>query len=339
MDFIVGTYAPDHGHTFVAEGFGKIYALRSLPASSSLCVFDGHTLAPLGEYPTPGEHSCHITLLAHQAVLADYTSGTLSVFDLTAEGLPVGTPTVIPFEGHGLHPIRQQGPHIHSSVLSLDGSTLLVIDLGCDKIYRFAVKEGRLAPACVGTMHLPDGSGPRCALFGTDKNLLYVVTELSDEVLVCRWDGQDELTVLQRHCFNPSHPGGGGQIALSPDGRFLYASSRVMGTAGEGRCSYPDGVAVFQVENDGMLSPLTYQITGGHPRHFSLSADGTLLLVACRDSDVIQVFSRDASTGELHLYPKTYTVPKPVYVAERKEHKGQPASSFQFNCVFAETVE
>lgn len=48
-----------------------------------------------------------------------------------------------------------------------------------------------------------------------------------------------------------------------------------------------------------MLTKVGYQLTGIHPRNFIITPNGKYLLVACRDSNVIQVYERDTDTGLL----------------------------------------
>ena len=310
MAMIIGTYTPQWGHTALAEGFGKLYALRSLPGGSSLCVFDmpsdisdvvaldGLTLK--AEFQTPGTHSCHITPLEHQAVISDYTSGTLSLFDLDAEGMPVGEPLVIRFEGSGPDPVRQTCPHIHSSWVSPDGKTIVAIDLGCDRIYRYAVAGGRINVDSQDTFDLPAGCGPRHCAFSHDGTMLYVATELSDEVLVYSFP---EMILQQRCLTNESRPHGGGHIVLSPDGEYLYVSSRLEN----------DGIAIFKVSSDGFIEKCGYQPTGSHPRHFAISQDGAALVCAARDGGVLEFFDICHADGSLNKQTE-YNIDKPVFV-------------------------
>lgn len=299
-----GCWTPECGHTYLASGNGRLYFLRSLPGGSYLCVYDSEGKNLLGEYRTPGEHSCHITLLQHQAVVCDYTSGTMSLYPLDAEGLPIGIPSVMRFSGCGPDPVRQASPHIHSSWVSPDGRSLIVADLGADRLYRFSIREGRIDPDTREDFAAPPGCGPRHCAFSADGGHLYVSTELSDEVLVYSYP---DMSLVQRVEVNPLHPRGGGHVALSPDGRFLYASSRLEG----------DGIAVFAVGPDGLLIKAGYSRTGLHPRHFSISSDGLRLVVACRDSGTVETYSRDLSTGLLSPTPDTIRLEKPVFVLQR----------------------
>ena len=298
MELLIGTWDKAWGHTFIARGFGKLYALRSLGEGSALCVFDEQA-RPLGEYPTPGAHSCHITLLGKQAVVADYTSGTLSIYPLGPDGIPSAAPELLCFEGHGPHPVRQTSPHIHSSWISPDGLSLVVADLGCDFLYRFSISDGKVDLSGVERFAMPEGCGPRHCCFGD--GVLYVSTELSDEVLVLSWP---EMELLQRVNVNPELPQGGGHLLLSPDRRFLYASSRLKN----------DGVAIFSVVEGGLLKSAGYCPTGRHPRHFCLTPSGDALLVACRDDDVVELYNRDSSDGSLTPAGAEVSIENPVYV-------------------------
>ena len=326
MTILVGTNNAYWGHTFLAEGNDKVYALRSLAPSSSLCTFDKSALngregiieltsldAPMVESKTEGEHSCHITLLPREAVVADYTSGTLTLYPLAKDGSVEGEPRLLRFAGSGPHPRRQTSPHIHSSALSPDGSTLIIVDLGTDRLYRFVVSDGR-TELHYATISLPAGCGPRHSVFSPEGDMLYVVTELSDEVLVYR---TSDYTLLERHSLSGENPQGGSHITLSPDGRYLYASLRVSSTANAAACTKGDGVAYFERRADGSLVRLGYCTTGGHPRHFAVSDDGATLIVACRDSNSVEFYPIDPANGAVGEQTHKVEVEKPVFILTR----------------------
>ena len=323
MSILVGIASPYWGHTFIAEGNGKIYALRSLADSSSLCVFDAKIAGEggvfcvtnevaskaLAEVTTPGKHSCHIVLLERQAVVADYTSGTLTLYDLDKEGMPQPNPEVVQFEGKGPHPKRQLSPHIHSSMLSPDGKTLLVVDLGCDRLIRYKVENGRLVLPEAEVIALPAGCGPRHCAFAPEGDYLYVVTELSDEVMTFR---TSDYKLIARYTLNAGNPEGGAHIVVSADGKYIYASSRVSKTSKAPSLPIPDGVAIYERLANGKLKQLHYQPTGKHPRHFAVSEDGSKLVVACRDDDAVEIYALEGGvpTGKVEKIEMS----QPVYI-------------------------
>jgi len=304
VKLLVGSWSSLWGHTFIARGSGKLYALRSLAAGSALLVWEESSMRFLGEYPAPGGHPCHIALTGREAVLSDYSSGTLTLFPLGAGGLLCAEPHLLRFSGSGPDPERQRSPHIHSCCLSPDGSSMVTADLGTDRLYRFAVTEGAVAENSREDFALPSGCGPRHCAFGN--GVLYVATELSDEVLVLSWPG---MKLLQRRTVNDARPGGGAHLLLSPDGAFLYVSSRHRG----------DGIAVFRTGPGGLLERSSYAFTGRHPRHFCLTPDGSMLLCACRDDDMVQLFRRDGATGALTRLPQAIPTETPVFVQAYEE--------------------
>ncbi len=321
LTILVGSNTAYWGHTYIAEGNDKIYALRSL-SPSSLCVFDDDVLksregvveltslqTPMTESFTNGESSCHIVLLDREAVVADYTSGTLTLYPLNRRGEVCGEARLLQFEGSSVHPTRQKSPHIHSSAISPDGKSVVVVDLGCDKLYRFAVKNGRIAEQ-LSTIATPSGCGPRFSTFSPNGKYLYVVTELSDEVLVYN---TADYTLLNKYSLHTANPGGGAHIALSHSGRYLYASLRVSSVAKD--CPISDGVAIYECLADGKLRKLHYQPTSGHPRHFAISADDKALVVACRDDDVVEVYPLENGVPVGRV--EKISVSQPVYVGLR----------------------
>lgn len=85
-------------------------------------------------------------------------------------------------------------------------------------------------------------------------------------------------------------------------------------------CFGPDDMLANDLGTDRIhLFPITkgesvISQPGKHPRNFTLSPDGCFLLVACRDSHVVQVFSRDADSGLLTDTGHDITQDKPVCV-------------------------
>lgn len=281
-------------------------------ACANALTFDSATgtLTLINSQPTQGAAPCHIALSPEEdyVVTANYNGSNISLFPLDGEDrLKPGQ--TIGFEGSGPDKERQAIPHLHFVYFTPDNRYLLANDLGTDRIHRFPLntrQKGSDTPLVDGQhasdIRLTPGSGPRHAVFSADGRFAYLITELSGEVMAFTYDG-DSLSLMQTIQADTLDARGSADIHLSPDGRFLYASNRLKG----------DGLAIFRVNpEDGTLSKAGYQPTGIHPRNFVLTPNGQYLLVACRDTDEIQIFARDASTGLLTDTGRRIKTTKPV---------------------------
>lgn len=281
-------------------------------ACANALTFDAATgtLTLINSQPTQGATPCHIALSPEEdyVVTANYNGSNISLFPLDEEGrLKPGQ--TIGFEGSGPDKECQAIPHLHFVYFTPDNHYLLANDLGTDRIHRFPLntrQKGSNTPLVdrqrASDIRLTPGSGPRHAVFSADGRFAYLITELSGEVMAFTYDG-DSLSLMQTIQADTLDARGSADIHLSPDGRFLYASNRLKG----------DGLAIFRVNpEDGTLSKAGYQPTGIHPRNFVLTPNGQYLLVACRDTDEIQIFARDASTGLLTDTGRRIKTTKPV---------------------------
>ena len=254
-----------------------------------------------------GGAPCHIWVDSKQrlAVTANYLGGNMSVFPIASDG-SLGEANIFSFEGGTPGSSRQEAPHLHCIYVSPDERYLFANDLGTDRIYKFDLKvEGEKLSLQEGTpsfFSLPVGEGPRHAEFHPNGKWLYLLSELSGNVVVLDYE-EGNLSPIQFIEADSLHAAGSADIHVSPDGRFLYASNRLKG----------DGIAIFEInQEDGMLKRIGYQPTGKHPRNFIITSNGKYLLCACRDSDIIQIFTIDSTTGLLQDTKQTIQRRKPV---------------------------
>jgi 6-phosphogluconolactonase len=111
---------------------------------------------------------------------ANYTSGSVSIHPVGADGSLGGRTDLVPHSGTpGPQADRQDGPHAHQVVFA-DGG-LLVCDLGLDAVIGYRLDDGRLTEVVRSSM--PAGSGPRHLVLAGP--LAYVVGELESTVTVC----------------------------------------------------------------------------------------------------------------------------------------------------------
>ena len=259
---------------------------------------------------THGAAPCNIVLdpAGQYVVTANYNGGNITLFPVEGAERTLGAGQVVNFQGKGPDKVRQTQPHLHCVLFTPDGRYLLANDLGTDRIHVFPVnqtrKEGEslLALSQASDVILKPGVGPRHLCFAPDGKRAYLLTELSGEVVTLSYDG-NKLEALQYIQADTVGARGSADIHISPDGRFVYASNRLKN----------DGIAIFRVNpQDGTLLRAGYQPTGIHPRNFILTPDGKYLLVACRDSNTIQVFRRDAATGLLSDAGRPISMRQPV---------------------------
>ncbi|NDV67640.1 lactonase family protein [Dysgonomonas sp. 25] len=259
----------------------------------------------LNKQQTGGLAPCYITIDKEQkfVVTADYL-GTLTVFPTDATGRLEKASQVFKFEGKGIDRERQNQPHIHTAEFSPDGDYLFATDLGTDKIYKFDVNatESSLKKGTPESFAVKGGVGPRHLAFHPNGKYAYLITEMGGTVIGFNYkDGM--LEEFQTIVADTLHAKGSADIHISPDGRFLYASNRLQG----------DGIAIFSIDqSNGQLTKVAYQPTGIHPRNFVITPNGKYLLVACRDSDLIQIYSINKATGLLEDTSKTIELDMPV---------------------------
>ena len=266
----------------VAEGGADdsyIYSLKYCP--------DSMTLAVAGHDKTLGSSPCFVMAdwKRGMAFTANYSGGSLSVFGAGGSG-NVARQKVLNFRGRGVHPSRQEKPHIHSVYYSPDSSRIWACDLGTDRIR--VIRADDYTYTGEEDIVLPDGSGPRHICFHSSGKYAYVITELSGDVVVLDIKDGGMAEIIQTVKADTVGGEGSADIHLSPDGRFLYASCRIKS----------DGLAVFRVSADtGKIERTGYCLTGKHPRNFAITPNGKYILVACRDENAIEIYEVNKDTG------------------------------------------
>ena len=259
---------------------------------------------------TQGAAPCYIALSPNEdfVLTANYNGGNISVFRLNENG-ELLRPRVISFMGHGTDSIRQDRPHLHCISFTPDGKYTLAVDLGTDCVHMFLInaQDNNTHIPFLNEDHpqnyvLPAGSGPRHICFSPDQKFVYLITELSGDVIVMSYNDIN-TKIIQTIKADTLGARGSADIHITPDGRYLYASNRLKG----------DGIAIFKInQSTGLLTKVGYQLTGIHPRNFVISPNGKFLLVACRHSNEIQLYQIDPSTGLLRDTGKRVNTPEPT---------------------------
>jgi 6-phosphogluconolactonase len=268
-------------------------------------------LTNLNRVSSAGDNPCYVDVDDKNrfVFVSNYGSGNLIAVALKEDGSLSNSSQVIQQEGSSINKGRQQGPHVHSALLSPDDQYLLTPNLGTDKVCIYKVdannKSQPLSPAHHAFVSVKAGSGPRHLAFHPNSRFLYLIQEMESMITVFEYkDGKltEKQTITM---LSPDFKGqvGAADIHVSPDGKFLYGSNR--GDANE--------IVIYAIDNDGKLSYAGRQsILGKTPRNFAIDPSGNFLLSANQMTDEVVIFKRDQKTGLLAPTGKTIKVSRPV---------------------------
>lgn len=236
-------------------------------------------------------------------VIANYGAGTVAVMPLESDGRLQPVSQLVTLTGMpGPDPAQQASSHPHAVIFDPTGHFVIVPDKGFDKTFVFRFGNGRLTPGGQRAIAAKAGAAPRHTIFHPARPFLYVNNELDSTVSVFAWNpGNGQAAETQVISTIPDGHAGRNttaEIAVSPDGRFLYVSNRGQ-----------DSIVLFTVnQSNGRLTYAGQTASGGtRPRFFTLDPAGTRLYAANQDSDDITGFHLDSVTG----------VPRPLGVVAR----------------------
>jgi len=254
-----------------------------------------------------GADPCYIINDDKNVLIANYSGGTISVFNKKADGSLGDAIQVIKLTGSGPDKSRQEAPHAHMVYFSPDKKYVFANDLGTDKVYMYSYNPvgGAKTLTLKEAFSVKAGSGPRHLIFNPNGTFVYVLQELDGSITTFDYVNE-KLTQIQEINITPNLLGGkhgAADIHISNDGKYLYATNR--GDA--------NTISAFRVHANGLLQ-MVQQIStqGSGPRNFTITPNDAYLLVANKNTNNITIFKRDKSSGLLTDTGKKIELCQPV---------------------------
>jgi len=262
---------------------------------------------------TAGKNPVHLVVdpTNRFVIVANHFTSTVVVLERNTDGsLGKLTDSVALTGKIGPHRVEQPFAKPHQVEFDRTERFLVVPDKGLDRVFVFALdpRTGKLTQTA-GSVAARESAGPRHVAFHPTNAYAYVVNELDSTVMAYRFDSAaGALTAFQVVTTLPDTFVGNNraaEIAVAPDGNFLYASNRGH-----------DSIATFGIEAaTGRLTQQGWTDSRGKtPRFFALDAPGRLLFVANEDSDRIVAFRTDPTTGKLAATGAVVATGSPVCI-------------------------
>ncbi|MFD2597458.1 lactonase family protein [Sphingobacterium corticis] len=342
-DMYVGTYTDGtksqgiYRYTFNAgTGQAQVVSVTDSPNPSFLARFENRLLAvnegggqdatislfeitPKGltlvdKSTTLGDHPCHVALdpAGNIALVSNYSGGSLGLFSLVDNRKHLVLHDLMEFDGSGPNTDRQQQSHIHSAFFN--NGLAYVSDLGSDQIHVYkpshdgtGLRNGVLQLEEKTVVYTLEGGGARHVAFSGDGSTLYSLQEITGQVAVFKFEGEEwalkQIVPIFGDGFEGEH--GAAELKVSPDGRTLYATNR-----GDANL-----IVQYDILANGTLEWRNqYGVQGDGPRNFNITPDGRYVLVANQKTNQIVVFQRDTISGDLSDTGTRIDVPAPVCI-------------------------
>jgi 6-phosphogluconolactonase len=273
-------------------------------------------LALLNRVATRGAGPCHLSLdkSGKYVLVANYDGGSVATFPIHDGGSLGETAGFVQHHGSSVNKERQEAPHAHWIGVSPDNRFAIEANLGLDElpVYRLNARNGDVSPI-EPFVKLNPGAGPRHIAFHPNGKFAYVLAEMEDSVTTFAYKASNAslsplqtvsaLSTLRKDYKGPKEAA---EIAVHPNGKFLYASNR----------GGIDTISAFSLDPvKGTLNLKNeYPTMGKTPRNFAIDPTGKFLLAANQASNNIVTFRIDATTGALTPTGDVAEAPAPVCI-------------------------
>ncbi len=299
--------------SFIALSEDKkfLYAVNEHGEESTVSAFafdaEAGSLKPINKVNAAGADPCHLTVSENHVITANYSSGSVSIFERKANGSISEVVQVVehPKKHFGN---RRFGPsNAHQVVFSPNGKYLFATNLGTDMIFSYYYNPSGKTEVLteISSIQVSKSSGPRHMSLSKDGKYLYLVQELNANVTVFGVSEDGTLNQLQETTLvtDASKKNGAADIHVSQNGKFVYVTNR-----GEN-----NNISLFKINNGGTLKfQKQYSTEGNGPRNFTFSPDGKYIFIGNQRTNNIVTFKSNCRKGTLSLVDKNIEIGAPV---------------------------
>jgi len=288
--------------SFLAFDSARTFLYAADESSSQVLAFsiDKVTgkLTSIGKVSSLGSGPAHVALDRKDGLVmvANYGGGTIAVYPRATDGKLADASATYSF-----------GASAHSHEILADPSNAFVVvpNLGLNGVGVFRRDAGALSYLGL----TPAGGGARHMTFEPAGAHAWVIDETASTITSFSFDAQSGTLsqIQQLSSLFGTNPASntGAEIAATGDGKHVLVSNR-----GD------DSIVVFDVAQDGKLTPKARVTTGGKtPRHFSIDETGRFLFVGNQTSGTVRAMTMDAQTGVPSPVGAPLNVTGPEFVA------------------------
>jgi 6-phosphogluconolactonase len=196
----------------------------------------------------------------------------------------------------------------HAVAIDPSNKFVLVPHTGPNAIFQFRwnAAVGTLTACTPDRLQTGLNTGPRHVVFHRKLPIVYADNEQGSSVTAFRWNAATgQLSAKQTVSTLPTDFTGNNscaRLAMTNDGRFLYASNRGH-----------NSIAGYRIESDGLLKPLGQFATEEVPRGFAIDPRGDHLIAAGQSSGNLQVYTI-GNDGHLKATQKVVAGKQPWWV-------------------------
>lgn len=238
---------------------------------------------------------CYITTDSNKKnlLVANYESGSMLAFEIEENGY-------IGKEKYRMEYAKNSNIHFAEFI----NGRIYVVDLGNDRIYVYNPDMELL-----NTIKLEKGLGPRHLVANNEGNIIYIVTEYSNQVLM--YQEENKKFILKQKIStikNKNIESYASAIKITKDNKYVYVTNRGENT-----------IAVFENNEKRLKLIQIISSYGDYPRDIVLNKDEQYAIVVNQKSNNITTFKRNQSNGKLSVYKeKAIKIEKPSCIVGGK---------------------